>query len=144
MHLMRQMRCNCIGVPINCQFHKKSAPLPPVHHPRQHSWGAKSKKKKIFFFIHLKYFTKKMFWMQQIWNENQNVSSPWLFISLAPLKWLMQSEWIELRMQISPIDSFEKSGSKMNSVLLESMLFAKERLKTCSKLWIEFQNEKFN
>ena len=36
VHLMRQMRCNCNGVPINCGFQKKTAEPPTIESSRRY------------------------------------------------------------------------------------------------------------
>ena len=90
MHLMRQMRSNCIGVPINCTFRKKSA-LRDHHNPKHQWW-----EKHFYWKIHFEFE----------------------FLFLPRGTKLINGERVKesIKMQIFPNRSFQKSSSEMNSV----------------------------
>ena len=84
VHLMRQMRCNCNGVPINCGFQKKTAE-PPLKAAED---------------ICLNIKTLKM---------SPHLNFP---THMSCSTGVVTAEWTnQLKMQISPIDSFEKANS---------------------------------
>ena len=98
MQLMRQMRCNCIGVAINCRSHKKSAQLQPTTTTRDNIDGEEKKlkrKKQINWhesiFPHWKYFVGVYYAANM--NFKPKLSPLWFFISCASLKekWIWQS-----------------------------------------------------